>query len=532
VAVALAAVAAALAVPTTASARPTPLGSQVRVIVLDQIPDGMFAALARRGAVGLLRPGVGATTSHRQALAELVRGAEVKARAAAAGHFRPRIGVEQETSDRFSMCKPCIVVALPRARGHMVANNKLFRIAVVGMGARGLLTSPRTRIPGLVSVFDIVPTTQPGDNQTTRISWIPTSHAVDRLGSLDHQVAANDRLKFAALFTLAGLILLLALFGLRAAVTAVPAALLINLLLGVTQVSNEVLLMAAIAAGTAALAFLLARLCRNDDALLLLFGGVVALYAVTMVVRPEWQAINPFGPTQNSRFWGVGNQLETLLLAPLLTGTVIAQRRFGLGGFLAFGAFGLLVLTDNRLGADGGGAITLGVALAVLGWRLFRLRFHGLVALLASAAIVVLWVVSRGLMQPGPNHLRHAFFGNGLGLLKAFESLVPLSYLPALHAWPMVVPLLLVCVATFTVAWRHASARASRDLLLALGVGLATSLLVNDSAAYELAGGIAVLAAVARFVPTSAPVRFRVLVPVLRRSALAREPVTSESPPS
>jgi hypothetical protein len=190
------------------------------------------------------------------------------------------------------------------------------------------------------------------------------------------------------------------------------------------------------------------------------------------------------------------------------------------------------VLTDNRLGADGGGAITLGVALAVLGWRLFRLRFHGLVALLASAAIVVLWVVSRGLMQPGPNHLRHAFFGNGLGLLKAFESLVPLSYLPALHAWPMVVPLLLVCVATFTVAWRHASARASRDLLLALGVGLATSLLVNDSAAYELAGGIAVLAAVARFVPTSAPVRFRVLVPVLRRSALAREPVTSESPPS
>jgi hypothetical protein len=507
----------------------TPPGARVSVIVLDRIPDGMFAAFARRGAVGLLRPGIGATTSRRQALAELVRGAEVKARAAAAGHVRPRISAEVETSDEFSMCHVCIVVALPTARGHMVANDKLFRIAVMGMGYHGLLTSPRTRIPGLVSVFDVVPTALPG-NPTTTLSWAPASHAVDRLAALDKQVATNDRLKFPALFILAGLMLLLALFGLRAAVTAVPAALLVNLFLGVTQVSNEIVLIAAIAAGTAALAFALARLCRSDDALLLLFGGVLALYAVMMVVRPEWQAINPFGPTQNSRYWGVGNQLETLLLAPILTGAVIAHRRFGVGGFLLFGSFGLLVLTDNRLGADGGGAIVLGVALAVLGWRLFRLRVHGLVALLASAALLVLWVVSRGLAQPGPNHLRHAFFGDGLGLLKAVESLVPLSYVPALHAWPMVVPLLLVCAATFTVAWRHASARASRDLLLALGVGLATSLLVNDSAAYELAGGVAVLAAAARFVPTSAPVRLR--VPVLRRPGLAREPVTSESPPS
>jgi hypothetical protein len=510
----------------------TPPDARVRVIVLDRIPDGMFSALARRGAVGLLRPGIGRTTSHRQALAELVRGAEVKARAAAAWHFRPRIRADQETSDQFSMCNLCIVVALPTARGHMVANDKLFRIAVVGMGYHGLLTSPRTRIPGLVSVFDVVPTALPGTNQTTTLSWTPERHAVDRLAHLDRQIGTDDRLKFPALFILAGLILLLALFGLRAAVTAVPAALLVNLLLGVTQVSNEVLLIAAIAAGTAVLAFVLARLCRSDDALLLLFGGVVALYAITMVVRPEWQAINPFGPTQNSRFWGIGNQLETLLLAPLLTGAVIAQRRFGLAGFLAFGAFGLLVITDNRLGADGGGAITLGVALTVLGWRLFRLRLSGFVTLLGSAALLVLWVVSRGLAQPGPDHLRHAFFGNGLGLLKAVESLVPLSYLPALHAWTMVVPLLLVCAATFAVAWRRATARASRDLLLALGVGLATSLLVNDSAAYELAGGVAVLAAAARFVPTSAPVRFWVRVPVLGRTAVAAESVASESPPS
>src|ERR1041385_6735494 len=112
-----------------------------------------------------------------------------------------------------------------------------------------------------------------------------------------------------------------------------------------------------------------------------------------MVTRPEWQAVNPFGPTQNSRFWGIGNQVETLLLAPLLAGTVLARRRFGPPGFLVFGFFGLLVMTDNRLGADGGGAIVLGVALAVLGWRLFRLRLSGFIALLGAAAATVLWIV-------------------------------------------------------------------------------------------------------------------------------------------
>src|SRR5205807_9457945 len=117
--------------------------------------------------------------------------------------------------------------------------------------------------------------------------------------------------------------------GLRAAVTAIPAALLINLGLGIGQVSNEVLLCAAVSAGTVLLALALARFCRSESALLGLYGGVVALYAFVMVTRPEWQAVNPFGPTQNSRFWGIGNQVETLLLAPLLAGAFLARRRSG-----------------------------------------------------------------------------------------------------------------------------------------------------------------------------------------------------------
>jgi hypothetical protein len=445
--------------------------------------------------------------------------------------------INTNKAEVFPNCKTCIVVQLP-PRGRPIANDRLYRVAVIGGGFHGLLTSPTTHIPGLVSIVDIAPTDL-GGHSATSLGWTPSSNAVGQLSRLGHAIHSNNRLKFAVLFILAGVLLALALLGLRAALTAVPAALLVNLALGMGQVSNEVLLCAGISAGTALVAFWLARLCRSETALLALYGGVVALYAFVMVTRPEWQAVNPFGPTQNSRFWGIGNQVETLLLAPLLAGAFLARRRFGIVGFVVFGVFGLVVMTDNRLGADGGGAIALGVALAVLGTRLFKLGAKGFVGLLASSAFAVLWIVSRGLAQPGPNHLRSAFADHGAGLVSSLESRVPLSYLPALHAWEMVVPLLFVLAIAFALAWRFATQRSTRDLLLAFGVAIVTSLLVNDSAAYELTAGIAVVGAFARFAPAPAPARARVLAPaiarLLVRAGLRPEPVpvpvASESPP-
>src|SRR5207248_3051918 len=199
----------------------------------------------------------------------------------------------------------------------------------------GLLSSPTTHIPGLVSVVDVAPTAI-GGHVATSLSWAPSTNAVEHLSRLGSAIGSNNRLKFPVLFILAGVLLALALRGLRAAVTAVPAALLVNLALGMGQISNEVLLCAAVSAGT------------------------------------------------------------------------------------------VLV------------AIVLGIALAVLGMRLFKLGVSGFIGLLASAAVAVLWIVSRGLAQPGPNHLRSAFSHNGGGLLASLESRVPLSYVPALHAWQLV----------------------------------------------------------------------------------------------
>ncbi|HEY2218543.1 MAG TPA: hypothetical protein VGH35_04335 [Gaiellaceae bacterium] len=523
----LAAVAMALVAPGVASARQQPVGAPFQVVILDRVNDSTFAWLAEHGAVGLLRPGYGPTTNRRRALAELVRGAEVNARLGGVPKGKPLI--DPRKASVFPNCHMCIVLQLP-PRGGPTANDQLYRIAVIGRGFHGLLTSPTTQIPGVVSIVDIAPTALGGHPATT-LAWTPSTHAVDKLSRLGNAIGANNRLKFAALFILAGVLLALALLGMRAAVTAVPAALLVNLLLGVAQVSNEVLLCAALSAGTVLVAFALERFCRSEGALLALYGGVVALYALAMVRRPEWQAVNPFGPTQNSRFWGIGNQVETLLLAPLLAGALLARRRFGVLGFVLFGVFGLVVMTDNRIGADGGGAIVLGIALAALGARLFRLGWKGFVGLLASAAVAVLWIVSQGLSQPGPNHLRSAFSDHGTGLLSSLESRVQLSYLPALHAWEMAVPLLFVLAVTFGLAWRAARQPSTRDVLLAFGVAIVTSLLINDSAAYELAGGIAVVGALARFSPAPAPARARIRI--FARAKLEPEPVPvpSESPP-
>jgi hypothetical protein len=525
----LAAVGVALGAPGSASGRQTPVGEHLHVVVVDRISDATFATLARRGAVGLLRPGYGPTTNRRRALAELVRGTEVNARLGGVPKGKPLLNTNKASI--YPNCHECIVVQLP-PRGRPTSNDRLYRIAVVGQGFHGLLTSPTTHIPGLVSIVDVAPTALTG-HPATSLAWTPSQHAIGQLSRLGHAIDSNNRLKFPVLFILAGVLLALALLGLRAAVTAVPAALLVNLALGIGEVSNEVLLCAAISAGTVLVALELARLCRSDSALLVLYGGVVALYAFVMVTRPEWQAVNPFGPTQNSRFWGIGNQVETLLLAPLLAGAFLARRRFGIVGFVLFGVFGLVVMTDNRLGADGGGAIALGIALAVLGARLFRLGARGFVGLLASSAVAVLWIVSRGLAEPGPNHLRSAFSKNGGGLLSSLESRVPLSYMPAIHAWQLVAPLLFVLVAAFMLAWRFARQRATRDILLAFGVAIATSLLVNDSAAYELTAGIAVVGAFARFTPAPAPARAPALARILARTKLKPEPVPvpSETPP-
>lgn len=523
----VAAVAAALIAPGIASARESPVGAPFRVLVVNRISDSAFARLGHRGAVGVLRPGFGPTTDRTRAFAELVRGAELNARLVGTPPGKPLIAASPATAAEALSCHMCIVLELP-PRGGLRANDRLYRIAVIGRGYHGVLTSPMTRIPGLVSIVDVAPTAL--GRLYNSLSWVPASAPVVEVNRLDAQIHGEDRLKYAGLFIVAGLLILLAVLGWTAARTAIPAALLANLLPGVFHVTNEVAIVAVFTVATVLAALVLARVCRDTLALLGLVAGVVLLYALVYVKRPEWAAVTPLGPDQNLRFWGIGDQIGTLLIAPLLMGALIARQRLGWIGFAAVSLLGLLVMTDNRLGANGGGAIGLGLALAVLGARLTRRGWIALVTSVAVSSVVVLAIVKHGLASPGPNHLRSAF-GKGIGgFVAVAEHRVPLVYEPAVHDWPLTLPLAVLLIASGVIAFRVTRARAARDLLLAVATGVLASLLINDATGFMLTGGIACACAVARFVPTGAPVRLPVLAR-LRRAAPAAEPVPAESPP-
>ena len=515
---------AALVAAGSASARLLPAGAPFRVMVLNRISDGTLALLAERGAVGLLRPGYGSTTNRRRALAELVRGAEVNARLGGVPRGDPL--VDAGKARVFPGCDMCIVVQLP-PRGAPTANDRLYRIAVIGRGFHGLLTSPTTRIPGLVSIVDVAPTAL--NYLHSGLSSVPAKNSVADLSRLDAQIHGEDRLKYAGVFIVAGIVILFALLGWTAARTAIPAALLANLVLGALQVTNEVAICAIFTGVTVVGALWLVRVCREGLALLGLIVAVLLVYILLFATRPGWAAITPLGPDQNLRFWGIGDQIATLLLAPILMGAVIARQRLGWRGFAAFSVLGLLVMTDNRLGANGGGAIALGLALALLGVRLSRRGLLALIGASAAAAAIVLAIVHHGLASPGPNHLRSAF-GHGVGgLLRVAANRVPLVYTPALHDWPLTFPLALVLLASGVLAFRVTRTRAARDLLRALAAGLIASLLVNDATGFMLAAGIGCASAAARFTPTGAPIRLRGFSGV---HAAAAAPVATDSSPT
>jgi hypothetical protein len=357
------------------------------------------------------------------------------------------------------------------------------------------------------------------------MSWAPSNSSVAHLDRLGAQIHSEDRLKYAGIFIAAAIAILLALLGWSAARTAIPAALLASLAVGAFEVTNEVAIVAVFTVASALGALWLARMCRDDLALLGLIVLVLLAYLTAFVERPAWAAVSPLGPDQNLRFWGIGDQIATLLLAPLLVGAVIARRRLGWLGFAVFSLLGLFVMTDNRLGANGGGAIALGLALAVLGARLSHRGLPAFVGALTIAGAIVFAIVRHGLAAGGPNHLRSAF-GSGIsGFLDVAVNRVPLVYAPAVHDWLLTFPLAVLLVASGALAFHLTQARAARELLFALGVGLLASLLINDATGFMLAAGIACASAVARFAPSGAPVR----LPELSR--LRPAPAAVERPP-
>jgi hypothetical protein len=218
-----------------------------------------------------------------------------------------------------------------------------------------------------------------------------------------------------------------------------------------------------------------------------------------MGVDDRWVALSPLGPSQNARFYGLSNLLETMVVVPALAGAALLARRLGgwrgATAFAAVALVSLVAVAGSRFGADGGGAVVLAAGYGVLGALLAGggRRAAGL-ALAGGAAVVLLLALDAAI---GPaTHVGETVRGGPGELAGDLADRVSLSWERATTgaATGVAVVAGIAALAVLAVRLRRHSGRAAA-LPLAFAAAIAVSLVVNDSPVDVILWGLAGLLA-------------------------------------
>jgi hypothetical protein len=403
------------------------------------------------GAVGLMVPDAGPRTSEERARVSLVCGRVTNSLRGEAPTCEPPLVRIVDRGAR-------VLVELPR--GGDQPNDR--RYPIVLRGARGLLTSDSTRIPGLVSIADI---------GRGRLEVVPHDDPVAQLETLDRRIKENGRARVPAFLLVAGILAGLALVSRRSAVAGLAAVLAANLALGATGVSALWAVLLVLGLAAAAGGPLLARI-----PLVPLSAAVLAAYLGALAAEGTWVSLSPLGPSQNARFFGLSNLLGTLLLVPALVG---ASRRTT---FLPGAVLAVVMVAGSSFGADGGGAVVLVVAYAVLAAWLFGFP-------LAVPAVAAVGVAAALAIVVGP--ATHVTTAGG----QALHDRVSLSLQRLGDDW-LVAAITAAAVALLAVLVLRGP---RRPLSLALAAAVAASLVVNDSPFEVALGGLVGYLALSRY---------------------------------
>jgi len=429
-----------------------------------------------QAAHGLLVVGEGATVSRRGALASLVRGE--MGNAIVSGGLpggKPLIALSQQPA------AVTFYVALPPPGKHH--NVRRYPVAVVGPGYHGLLTDTSTRLPGLISIADVAPSVRAlarGERPSIRAE--PERDPLRRLAKFDRRLTRAHDSRVAATLVLVGLLIV---FCLAALLTRTPALCRAAFLVPSTCIASAVALSAlgvsprwavlgvALAGGGGALlggAFLPPRL-PLAIALTALF---VFLFAV-MWAEPAWNALAVIGPHPDGggRFYGVTNQVETLLLPPALVLGALAgvQLLPVVGLVLAAG------IATSRIGADGGGLVVYLAGFLVLWLRLRPLSSRRATAAAVVAAGAALLLVGIDAATGGSSHVTKAVGGGPGSVLGDLGHRLHLSAASIASTWNSALLFALGIIGLVVLALQ----RPRSALLDAYLVALAVSFLVNDT---------------------------------------------------
>jgi hypothetical protein len=380
-------------------------------------------------------------------------------------------------------CPITIFVTLPHERVH---NVRRYRVAIVGGGYHGLLVSNRTKVPGLVSLYDLEPTVKALDRgERPPLTSRPDSNVQETLSRLDRRLTEAHDSRGAASYVVFGLGALFALLALglrssfwgRAALLAGPVALTAALALSGLDLTRPrsvgLGLLAIVGLGAPALA----ALTRSRLPLAAALLAVFAVYAGVLSFSTETSSLAALGPHPDGgvRFFGISNQVETLLLVPGLLGGAL----LGVGLLPLVAVCVLVVIGASGLGADGGGVLVFAAGYLFLWLRLRSVALTVRNLVLAGAAAIGggLLLVGLDAAVGGSSHVTRTI-GDGPGALAgelAHRWRVSLDgYVATWQATAIITFSLLVLV---WIALRRPRL-ATVDAVL---VALAVSLLVNDS---------------------------------------------------
>ena len=424
-------------------------------------PTGLDAAA--HGAAGRLVPGRGPAFSREEALGAL-------------GKIPP------------ARC-PCpytIFVSLPRLGEHGYEGLEWLSISGPGYPAGAMLVSDRTRIPGLVSIYDLKPTVEAlDDGEDPPVTAKRVGDVLPRLERLGERLDDAHETREPAALALAGIVIGFALLGLlarltlfaRAALLAAPIALVSALTLSALEVTEPWIAVASLAAITVIGALVLAAMTARPPMLAAALLAIFPLYLLVLSWSTETSSFAAIGarPENGGRFYGFQNQVETLLLVPGLLGAALVGRRL----FLPAALLVLVTVGASFAGADGGGVLVFAAGYLFLWLRLRDVPLTARNLALAGAVVVGLAVALVGIDAAlgGSSHVTRALEGGPVEVLGDMAHRLRLSADGLVSSRDSA---LIIAVSLPVLAW-VASRRPRFATVDAVLVAVAVSLLVNDS---------------------------------------------------
>lgn len=430
-------------------------------------------------AHGLLIAGEGATVSRRTALASLLSGEVANA---VVNGGRPG-GKARIALSRFPAAITFYVALPPPGRHHNVVR---YPIAVIGSGYHGLLTSTSTHLDGLVTISDVAPSVLALERgKRPRIRSRASADPLAYLRDFDRRMTLAHDARTGALLVMVGLIVVIGLLAVgtrmcvlgRAAFLTAPACLVVSLLLSAADVTRPAHVYLGLALGAGALALGAGAVLRPRLPLALGLAALFVFLFAALWAEPRWNSLAALGarPDGGGRFYGINNQMATLLLSPALVLGALAGSR-ALAGLALVVSAGVGVST---IGSNGGGLLAflagfLTLALLSRSGRPAPLRVALTAAVVVAAALALVGIDAA---LGGSNHVTHAVGGGPGSLAGDFAHRLHLAAAFVAARWNQA---LLFSVSVLGLVW-VALLRPRIAALDALLVAILVLLLVSDN---------------------------------------------------